>query len=50
MNGRQEVTSQAGLELVLIGSLVLRPGTGKLLIEESDWSEDKNMNPYAVFE
>ena len=32
------------------GSLVLLPGTETVLIEQSDWSEDKNINPYAVFE
>ena len=32
------------------GSLVLLPGTEKVLIQQSDWSEDKNINPYAVFE
>ena len=32
------------------GSLVLLPGAEKVLIEQSDWSEDKNINPYAVFE
>ncbi len=32
------------------GSLVLLPGAEEVLIEQSDWSEDKNVNPYAVFE
>ena len=32
------------------GSLVLLPGAEEVLIEQSDWSEDKNINPYAVFE
>ena len=32
------------------GSLVLLPGPETVLIEQSDWSEDKNINPYAVFE
>ena len=32
------------------GSLVLLPGAETVLIEQSDWSEDKNINPYAVFE
>lgn len=31
-------------------SLVLLPGTETVLVEQSDWSEDKNINPYAVFE
>ena len=31
-------------------SLVLLPGTEKVLIQQSDWSEEKNINPYAVFE
>ncbi len=32
------------------GSLVLLPGAEEVLVEQSDWSEDKNINPYAVFE
>ena len=32
------------------GSLVLLPGAEEVLIEQTDWSEDKNINPYAVFE
>jgi len=32
------------------GSLALLPGTERVLIEQTDWSEVKNINPYAVFE
>jgi len=31
-------------------SIVLLPGTERVLIEQLDWSEEKNINPYAVFE
>ena len=31
-------------------SLVLLPGTERVLIEQADWSEEKNINPYAVFD
>ena len=31
-------------------SLVLLPGAETVLVEQADWSEDKNVNPYAVFE
>jgi len=32
------------------GSLVLLPGTERILVQQLDWSEEKNINPYAVFE
>jgi hypothetical protein len=32
------------------GSLVLLPGAEKVLVQQLDWSEEKNINPYAVFE
>lgn len=32
------------------GSLVLLPATERVLVEQADWSEEKNINPYAVFE
>ncbi len=32
------------------GSLALLPATEEVLIEQTDWSEEKNINPYAVFE
>jgi hypothetical protein len=32
------------------GSLALLPATERVLIEQTDWSEVKNINPYAVFE
>ena len=31
-------------------SLVLLPGAETVLVEQADWSEEKNVNPYAVFE
>ena len=32
------------------GRLALLPGAEEVLIAQNDWSEDKNINPYAVFE
>lgn len=32
------------------GSLALLPATERVLIEQLDWSEEKNVNPYAVFD
>jgi len=32
------------------GSLALMPGSEKVLIEQNDWSEERNINPYAVFD
>lgn len=32
------------------GSLALLPATERVLVEQTDWSEVKNINPYAVFE
>ena len=32
------------------GSLALLPASERVLIEQTDWSEVKNINPYAVFE
>ena len=40
----------AGSDAIFKDSLVLLPGTERVLIEQTDWSEDKNINPYAVFE
>jgi len=40
----------AGSDAIFKDSLVLLPGTERVLIEQIDWSEDKNINPYAVFE
>ncbi len=34
----------------LTGSLALLPGTERVLIEQLDWSEEKNVNPYAAFD
>jgi hypothetical protein len=41
---------QAASDALFKGSLVLLPGTEQILVEQADWSEDKNINPYAVFE
>ena len=41
---------QSASQALFNGSLVLLPGTERVLIEQADWSEDKNINPYAVFE
>ncbi|MEE9368289.1 MAG: DUF4815 domain-containing protein, partial [Pontiella sp.] len=32
------------------GSLALLPGTEEVLLDQSDWSEERNINPYAVFD
>ncbi len=32
------------------GSLALLPGSEQMVLEQSDWSEERNINPYAVFE
>ena len=32
------------------GSLAMLPGNERVLVEQTDWSEVKNINPYAVFE
>ena len=41
---------QSASQALFKGSLVLLPGAETVLIEQADWSEDKNINPYAVFE
>ena len=41
---------QAKSNALFKSSLVLLPATEKVLVEQLDWSEDKNINPYAVFE
>lgn len=41
---------QGASDALFKGSLVLLPGTEDVLIEQADWSEEKNINPYAVFE
>ena len=41
---------QAGSDVLFTGSLALLPGEEQVLIEQTDWSEEKNINPYAVFE
>ena len=41
---------QAGSNASFFGSLALLPGTETVLIEQSDWSEERNINPYAVFD
>lgn len=32
------------------GSLALLPGTEKVILEQNDWSEERSLNPYAVFD
>jgi len=34
----------------LFGSLALLPGTEGILMAQEDWSEERNINPYAVFD
>ncbi len=41
-----EGNSDAGF----FGSLALLPGTEEVLLDQSDWSEERNINPYAVFD
>ena len=41
---------QAASNALFKGSLALLPGTERVLIEQTDWSEEKNINPYAVFD
>ncbi len=41
---------QAGSNASFFGSLALLPGSEAVLIEQSDWSEERNINPYAVFD
>ena len=41
---------QAGSNASFFGSLALLPGSETVLIEQSDWSEERNINPYAVFD
>ena len=41
---------EAASDALFKGSLVLLPGTEHVLVEQADWSEVKNINPYAVFE
>jgi hypothetical protein len=40
----------AGSNASFFGSLALLPGSETVLIEQSDWSEERNINPYAVFD
>jgi hypothetical protein len=40
----------AGSNASFFGGLVLLPGSETVLIEQSDWSEERNINPYAVFD
>ena len=42
--------TQTASHALFAGSIVLLPATEKVLVEQLDWSEDKNINPYAVFE
>ena len=49
-NANMLEVDRAASRALFKGSLVLLPGAEKVLIEQNDWSEDKNINPYAVFE
>ena len=40
----------ASSNIRLTASLALLPGTERVLIAQDDWSEEKNINPYAVFD
>ncbi|MHB1461991.1 MAG: DUF4815 domain-containing protein [Armatimonadota bacterium] len=40
----------AGSNALFTGSLALLPATEQVLVEQLDWSEEKNINPYAVFD
>ncbi|MCB2141383.1 DUF4815 domain-containing protein [bacterium] len=53
--GRSAVSSvlevdPANSDASFFGSLTLLPGTERVLIAQNDWSEEKNINPYAVFD
>ena len=37
-------------DATFFGSLALLPGTERVLVAQDDWSEEKNINPYAVFD
>lgn len=41
---------QAHSSALFAGSLAFLPGIETMLIEQPDWSEEKNINPYAVFD
>jgi hypothetical protein len=41
---------QAASNVSLFGSLALLPGSEQVLFDQDDWSEERNINPYAVFE
>ena len=41
---------QAHSNALFKGSLALLPATERVLVEQLDWSEEKNINPYAVFD
>jgi hypothetical protein len=41
---------QAASNVRLFGSLALLPGSEQVLLDQDDWSEERNINPYAVFD
>lgn len=41
---------QAASSVSLFGSLALLPGTEQVLLDQDNWSEERNINPYAVFD
>jgi len=40
----------AGSNALFSSSIALLPGTETILVNQPDWSEQKNVNPYAVFD
>ena len=41
---------QPASNATFFASLALLPGTERVLVAQDDWSEEKNINPYAVFD
>ncbi len=44
------VVDEASSDAMFRGSLAFLPGLETTLVEQPDWSEEKNVNPYAVFD
>jgi len=40
----------AASNVSIFGSLVLLPGSEQVLLEQNDWSEERNINPNAIFD
>lgn len=47
-DGKNYKTKFYNLDAII--SLALLPGSELVILEQSDWSEERNINPYAVFE